>query len=81
MKALALLLALSLTSCIGLGARRISFEYSDGRKVIVYCQSDGRCQDGNVIIDNRGPLAAVWAAGTAALGRVYDRIKDEPTVK
>jgi len=75
-KRLLLAFIILLPSCVGLGARRSSFEYSDGRKVVVYCQSDGKCQDGNVIVDNRGPVGQVWAAGVAALGRTAEIAKE-----
>jgi len=85
MKKAALLIALAamLSGCIGLGGRKSSFHTSeDGRTVTVICQSDGRCTrkpDGTVEIDNRGPLGQVWAAATASLGKIYDKVK-EPEV-
>ena len=85
MRRLALLALISLTlpGCIGLGARESYVEYPDGRKFRVKCQSDGRVKlkDGDVDIevDNRGPTGQVWAAGTAALGKVYETAKGAVT--
>jgi len=74
-----------LSGCVGLGSRKSSIEYSDGRWVKVLCQSDGRCvvkPDGTVEVDNRGPLGQVWAAGTASIGKIYDKVvKEEAVVK
>lgn len=86
MRALILLaLTLTLPGCIGLGGRKSSFHTSeDGRTVTVICQSDGRCArkpDGTVEVDNRGPLGQVWAAATASVGKIYDKIKEPEVVK
>lgn len=83
MRAVALLaLLLLLPGCVGLGGRKSSFKFSDGTTVEVLCQSDGRCThkqgDRTVEVDNRGPLGQVWAAATASLGKIYDRLKDAP---
>lgn len=79
-----LLLVLFLPGCVGLGSRESSFTFSDGRAVVVRCQSDGRCThkqgDQTVEVDNRGPLGQVWAAATASLGKIYDKVKDKPEV-
>ena len=78
------LLALLLPGCAGLGGRTSSVTLPNGHKIEIRCQSDGVVDfaqgDIKVKVDNRGPLGQVWAAGTASLGKIYDKIKDEPEV-
>lgn len=79
------LLALFLPGCIGLGSRESSVTYPDGRVYKVRCQSDGVVDftqgDVKLKVDNRGPVGQVWAAGTASLGKIYDKVKGEEVVK
>jgi hypothetical protein len=78
-----LILVATLPGCIGLGARESFVEFPDGRKFRVKCQSDGRVKlkngDVDLEVDNRGPTGQVWAAGTAALGKVYETAKSAVT--
>ena len=73
------------TGCVGLGARESRVTMPDGKAYLIRCQSDGVVDfvqgDVKIKVDNRGPLGQVWAAATASLGKVYDKIKDEPTVE
>ena len=82
---IAFMTLLFLTGCVGLGGRDSYVRTSDGREYLVRCQSDGKVEytDGNVriIVDNRGPLGQVWAAGTASLGKIYDKVKGEDVIK
>lgn len=77
-----ILLALILPGCVGLGGRESSVTYPDGRVYRVRCQSDGvislKQGDVEIKVDNRGPLGTTWAAATASLGKVYDKVKGEP---
>ena len=79
MKAL-ILLALMLHGCVGLGARESSVMLPDGKLYRVRCQSDGKLDysDGvvKIAVDNNGPVGQVWAAGTAALGKTHELIKE-----
>ena len=81
---LALALVLTVSGCVGLGGRDSYVQTPDGKQYRVRCQSDGKVDfaDGTVklTVDNRGPLGQVWAAGTASLGKIYDRVKGEPEV-
>ena len=81
MKVAALVMTmLMLPGCIGLGARESSVKLPDGREYKVRCQSDGKVDysDGTVkiAVDNRGPTGQVWAAGTAALGKSHELVKE-----
>jgi hypothetical protein len=72
-----------LPGCVGLGSRESSVTYPDGRVYRIRCQSDGVVDftqgDVKVKVDNRGPVGQVWAAGTAALGKVYSTAKEAVT--
>lgn len=74
-----LLFTLAMGGCVGLGSRESSVTYPDGKVYRVRCQSDGMIDfqqgDVKVRVDNRGPTGQVWAAGTAALGKVYETAK------
>lgn len=80
-----ILLALFLPGCVGLGARESSVTAPNGQIYRVRCQSDGvvdfRDAAVQIRVDNRGPVGQVWAAGTASLGKVYDKVKGEEVVK
>ena len=82
---LAWVCTLIVSGCAGLGGRDSYVLTPDGKEYRVRCQSDGKIDfaDGTVklTVDNRGPLGQVWAAATASLGKVYDKIKNEPEVK
>lgn len=77
--------ALICTGCVGLGARQSSVTLPSGQRYLIHCQSDGVVDfvqgDVKIKVDNRGPLGQVWAAATASLGKVYDKIKDEPVTE
>jgi hypothetical protein len=83
MKLAVIFIALSLPGCVGLGSRESSVTYPDGRVYRIRCQSDGVVDftqgDVKVKVDNRGPVGQVWAAGTAALGKVYSTAKEAVT--
>jgi len=74
-----ILVAMLIPGCVGLGSRESSVTLPDGRIIRVRCQSDGVVDftqgDIKVKVDNRGPLGAVWAAGVASLGKVYETVK------
>ena len=81
-----ILLVLLLPGCVGLGGRDSYVRAPDGKEYRVRCQSDGKVDyaDGavKITVDNRGPLGQVWAAGTASLGKIYDKVKgNEEVVK
>jgi len=82
--ALLIALAAMLSGCMSLGGRTSYVEAPDGRMWKVRCQSDGKVAFKNsevsLDVDNRGPLGQVWAAATASLGKVYDKVKGEPEV-
>lgn len=80
-----ILLVLMLPGCMSLGGRTSYVEAPDGKVWKLRCQSDGKLsyKDGAVSIDvdNRGPLGQVWAAATASVGKIYDKIKEPEVVK
>ena len=75
-----ILLAILLPGCVGLGSRESSVTLPDGKLYKVRCQSDGKVDysDGavKIAVDNRGPTGQVWAAGTAALGKTHELIRE-----
>lgn len=75
-------ICLMLAGCAGLGGRRSSVTLPDGKRIEMICQSDGVLEytqgDIKVRVDNRGPLGQVWAAATASLNKIYDKLKDAP---
>lgn len=75
-----ILLALLLPGCVSLGSRKSSVTDPDGKVYTVMCQSDGVVDftkgDVKIKVDNRGPLGQVLAAGTAALGKSHELVKE-----
>ena len=85
MRSLLITFVLVITGCIGLGSRESSVTLANGEVVRIMCQSDGVVDfargDIKVRVDNRGPLGTTWAALTASLGKVYDKVKGEEVAK